>query len=242
MPDILAVFIRAAAAFVSMVVFTRILGKKAISQLTFFHYIVGITIGSTASTLSTDLTLKPVPQLVGLTTWVALAIIFEFVVLKNRWWAKLLDGEPTILIHNGKILENNMAANHYQLTELLEQLRVKGVFNPADVEFAILETDGNLSILKKTQTQPVTPEDLNIPTGYKGIPTELVQEGRIISQNLKQVNLDETWLLTELRKHGVTNLQQVFLATLDTQGNLFIDKYKDDLKQITDISDYPGPN
>lgn len=242
MPDSLIVFIRATIAFASMVIFTRILGKKAISQLTFFHYIVGITIGSIAASLSTDLSLKPLPQWVGLGTWIGLAMVFEFIVLKSRWWAKLLDGEPTILIHNGKIMERNMAANHYQLTELLEQLRGRGVFNPADVEFAILETDGNLTVLRKSQRQPVTPADLHIATTYEGIPTELVQEGQIIVQNLRQLNLDEQWLLSELRKKGIADLKQVVYASLDSEGNLYIDKYKDALKQVTDISDYPGPN
>jgi len=194
--DTLIIFIRAVAAFVSMMIFTRILGKKSISQLTFFHYILGITIGSIAATLSTDVSLKPIPQWVGLATWVALALVFEWIILKNRWWAKMLDGEPTILIHNGKIMERNMAANHYQITELLEELRGKGVFNPADVEFAILETSGNLSVLKKSQAQPVTPENLNIPTRYEGVPTEVVQEGQVITQNLKQLNLDKKWLLS----------------------------------------------
>lgn len=242
MPDSLTVLIRATIAFTSMVVFTRLMGKKAISQLTFFHYIVGITIGSIAATLSTDLSLKPFPQWVGLGAWVVLAIVFEFTVLKSRWWAKMLEGESTILIHNGKIMEQNMAANHYQLAELMEQLRGRGVFNPADVEFAILETDGNLTVLKKSQCQPVTPADLHIATTFKGISTELVQEGQIIDQNLKQLNLDEQWLLDELRKKGIADLKQVVYASLDTEGNLYVDKYKDELKQVTDISDYPGPN
>ena len=139
-------------------------------------------------------------------------------------------------------MERNMAANHYQITELLEELRGKGVFNPADVEFAILETSGNLSVLKKAQAQPVTPENLNIPTRYEGVPTEVVQEGQVIIQNLKQLNLDEKWLVNELRKQDITDLKQVVYASLDTEGNLYVDKYKDEFKQVTDISDYPGPN
>lgn len=118
------------------------------------------------------------------------------------------------------------AANHYQITELMEQLRGKGVFNPADVEFAILETDGNLTVLKKSQVQSITPRDLKIPTKYTGVPTEVIQEGQIITQNLHQLNLDESWLVNELKKQGITNLKQVVFASLDTEGNLYLDEYR----------------
>jgi len=167
------------------------------------------------------------------------------VVLKWRYASKFLDGEPTIVIMNGKIMEKSMKAMRYTLTDLLEQLRIKGVFDIKEVEFAVFEKNGDLSVLKKSQYQPVTPKDLNLSTTYKGISTELIYDGIIVDQNLKQVNLDRNWLKAELEKRGIKDPLEVFLALLDTSGELYIDTYADHLNSlngVTDISDYPGPN
>lgn len=241
MPEGLLVLIRAVISFLSMLIFTRILGKREISQLTFFDYITGITVGSIAATLTTDLSVRAFPQWVGLATWICLAILFEWITLKNRYLAKIMDGEPTILIHNGKILEKNMKASRFRLSDLMEQLRQKDVFKLSDVEFALLETDGQVSVLKKSQAQPITSSDLNLPTEYLGLSTEVIQEGKILHQNLAQLNLSVSWLLEELNKKGISDPKEVVYASLDTQGNLYIDKYNDNLITPTDIGDYPGP-
>lgn len=240
MPESLIVLARAVIAFISMLVFTRLMGKSEISQLTFFDYITGITVGSIAATLTTDLTVRAFSHWVGLLAWILLAIFFKWISLKNRTLAKILDGEPTILVHNGKILEDNLRANRFRYSDLLEQLRTNGVFTLSDVEFAILETDGTVSVLKKTQAQPLTPADLHLSTSYRGIPTELVQEGKIIHRNLEQLNLSESWLKEELAKQGISDLSQVSYALLDTQGNLYIDQYSDELTHPTMIGDNPN--
>jgi uncharacterized membrane protein YcaP (DUF421 family) len=224
-----------------MLIFTRILGKREISQLTFFDYITGISMGSIAAKLSTDIS-TPAPQLwLALLVWVCLAILFEWIALKNRRLAKVLDGEPTILVHNGKILEKNMKATRFRLTDLMEQLRQKDVFEMSDVEFALLETDGKVSVLKKSQAQPITPASLNLPTSYRGVSTELIVDGEILYQNLEQLDLSVQWLDEELNKKGISDHREVVYASLDTQGNLYIDKFDDNLSSPTDIGDYPGP-
>jgi uncharacterized membrane protein YcaP (DUF421 family) len=222
--------------------YARILGKQQISQLTFFDYVIGITVGSIAATMTIDLRIRFFPQLVGLTAWMGMALLLQVVSLKSRKLTKIIDGEPVVLVHNGKILEDNLAKVRFKDTELLETLREKGAFNIANVEFAILESDGNLSVLKKSQHQPVTPKDLNLDTSYQGVPTELIDEGKIIYQNLEEIHQSEEWLLDELKKQGINKIKEVMYASLDTSGNLYIDKYKDDIQTPPDISDYPGPN
>lgn len=242
MPEGLIVFFRAFIAFSSMLIYTRLLGKQHVSQLSFFDYILAITIGSMAATLTTDLSSRAIAHWVGLTTWVFFALLLQYLTTKVRWWSKVIDGEPTVVVHNGKILEDNMAKMRYRYSDLMTQLREKNVFNLADVEFAILEPDGQLSVQKKSQHEPLTPADLNLPTSYKGVATELVVDGVILQQNLKQVGLTEEWLRNELSRRGINDLKEVTLASLYTDGTLYVDVRKDQLQHPVNISDYEGPN
>lgn len=234
----LIVVVRGIIGFFSLLIFARILGKQQISQLTFFDYILGITIGSIAASLTTDLSSRAWPHWVGLFTWTLACLGFQIVTLKWRKASKYIDGEATIVIMNGKIMEEAMRTLRYRAEDLLEQLRIQGAFDISQVEFAVVEKNGQLSVLKKSQYQPITPSDMNLPTSYAGIGTELIYNGVIIDQNLKNVNLDNNWLAAELKKQGISDPAEVFLAILETSGDLYVDTYKDRLQHITDISDY----
>lgn len=241
LPDYLLSIFRSIMAFFTLLILARVLGKKQVGQLTFFEYVLGITVGSIAASMSTNLANRALPEYAGLITWIVLVLIVELIALKNRKLAKITDGEPTILIQNGKIMEDRLGASFYRFDDLMRDLRSNNVFNISDVEFAILETDGSLSVLKKSQAQPITPRDLNIPTNYKGMSIELIHEGQIITQNLNQIKEDKKWLLSELEKRGVT-LDQVVFGSIDTNGLLYLDLYKDKDIDIVDPSDYEGPN
>lgn len=226
MNEAIHVVFRSAVAFITLLVLTRILGKQQVSQLTFFDYVIGITVGSIAADII-DFDKNLLLQIIGLVAWMALAFLMQVLTLKSRKFGKLIDSDPTLVIKNGKMLEQNMSKMRYKNKELMEQLRLKGVFNLADVEFAILETNGNLSVLKKSQQLPLTPNDLNIQTKYVGLPTSLILEGQIIRENLEKCKLDYPWLLDRLREQGITDLKEVLIASLDSSGNLYIDKYDD---------------
>ena len=169
LPDYVLVIIRSVMAAFTMLILTRALGKKQVSQLNFFEYILGITVGSIAASMSTNLNNRPLAELAALITWIALAFALETISLKSRKLSKLIDGEPLILIENGKIMEDKMALARYSFVDLIEQLREKDVFSLSDVEFAVLETDGTLSVLKKSQAQPVTPADLNLAANTRPV-------------------------------------------------------------------------
>lgn len=241
LPDYLLAIFRSIMAFFTLFILARFLGKKQVTQLTFFEYVLGITVGSIAASMSTNLTNRALPEFAGLTTWVMLVLIIELVAIKNRELAKVTDGEPTILIQNGKLMEDRLGTTFFRFEDLMEQLRKKNVFNISDVEFAILETDGSVSVLTKSQAQPVTPRDLQIPTAYKGLDIELIQDGQIIQQNLEQINLDQNWLLAELDKRGLA-LEKIAYGSIDTKGVLYLDLYDDQGIDIVDPSDYEGPN
>lgn len=237
----LVVFVRSIIAFFSLLIFTRIIGKEQISQLTFFDYVLGITIGSIAASLTTDLSSRAWPHWVGLITWAALGYLMEIVTLKWRYASKVLEGEPVIVIMNGKIMEKALKKAKYRISDILELMRNQGVFDPNEVDFAIIESNGQLSILKKAEHLPVTRKDMNIPVQNPGISTELVYDGILIEENLRQLDKDKTWLMNELKAHGINSISEVFLVTLNPEGSIYIDKYDDHITKVTDIGDYKGP-
>lgn len=240
--DYIEVIIQTLLAFFAIFIYTRFLGKQQIGQLTFFEYINGVTFGSIAAVLATDIgTRRTLYHFIGLSLFALLTYLAGYVSMRNRVLRKVIAGEPTVVIHNGKILEDNMRKMDYNMDELLMQLRQKNVFDVGDVEFAILEPTGTLSVDLKSQTKPVTRKDMQVPAQYEGISVELVMDGQVVHQNLRQVGLDEQWLVDQLRQRGVKRLEEVPLAVLASDGGLYVDLARDDLQQgtVTDISDNP---
>ncbi|HHW40699.1 MAG TPA: DUF421 domain-containing protein [Syntrophomonadaceae bacterium] len=241
-PIYLKVALQTILAFFAVLIVTRILEKEQLSHLTYYEYVTGITLGSLAAGLAIDAVIPAGAVLLALVIFSALTYLMGYISLKNRVARKLLEGEPTIVVQNGKIMEKNMGRLRYNVDDLLVQLREKGYFNISDVEFAILEPHGKLSVLPKSSKKPVTREDLQIPSSYEGVGSELIIDGEIIYQNLKQNNLDEAWLINQLEKQGIHSPKDVMFAGLDTQGNLYIDRKQDGLTHDVQVSDDPDLN
>ncbi len=237
MPVIMEAILRAVFAFVVLLVLVRLTGKQHYSQLTFFDFVAGIAIGGMGALMAAGLNINIWGVFAALLTFVVLLILNGYLALESRPLRKLLRGEPVVVVHNGKILEGNMAQMRYSSDDLMTQLREKGYFNIADVEYAILETDGQLSVMPKSQNRPVTPKDLNIPTAYEGVSTELIVDGKVIEQNLTQNKLSAKWLEDQLKMQGIYNVGEVSYASLGTDGKLYVDKKQDTLDNVTDISD-----
>lgn len=197
------------------------------SELTFFDYVVGITIGSIASTLSVQLNQNTTATLAGMVVWGLLPILLAYLSLHSVWVRKVVEGEATVVIENGKIMEQNLARIRLSIDDLLSGLRAENVFNIADVEFALFEANGKLSIQLKSQKQPLTPADLNLPTRYEGLPTTIIDDGKVLPDALQSLQLSQAWLRYQLEKESITDLALVALAQLDTAGNLYVD-LKDD--------------
>lgn len=219
--------IRSVIAFFALLILVRLTGKQQMSELTFFDYVVGITIGSIAATLSVQLNQNTTATLAGMIIWGLLPILLACLSLQSVWVRKVVEGEATVVIENGKILEQNLSRIRLSIDDLLSGLRAKNVFNIADVEFALFETNGKLSIQLKSQKQPLTPADLNLPTRYAGLPTTLIDDGKPLVDALRSLNLSKAWLRHQLGKEKITDFTTVALAQLDTAGNLYVD-LKDD--------------
>lgn len=231
---VLSTVLRTVFAFFLVLTVARLMGRKAISQMTFFDLVVMITLGSVTANLAMGPEKSTVTITVVLIAFGLLAVLTGYLHIKSIRFRKIVDSEPVTAIENGKINEKNLKKVRYTLDELTTLLREKNIFNYADVEFAIIENDGQLSVLPKSQKAPLTPSDMNVPTSYKGLTRDLIMDGEILSENLEASNLDENWLNTQLGNNGISSASQVFYAGLDTAGNLYISEKQPGRKE------YPG--
>ena len=227
---------RAILIFGMLAILTRVIGRRLLAQMSYFDFIVAITIGSVSGTYIVQavegkwILIAPI--------WLSVCtIILDFVNLKNQKIRKITEGEPVIVIQNGNILENNMKKAKYHLGDLEMQLRDKNVFDFGEVEFAVLEPNGQLSVLKKSQYLPLTPKDMNITTRYKGLCTEIIKDGDILEQNLIQNNLTREWLMKELDKRNVERISEVVYAAVNTDGILYVSIRQSRLQYTQKVED-----
>lgn len=215
--------IRTTLAFFALLVLARILGKKQLGQLTFFHYITGITFGSIASEIASQKETPFLDGLISLIWWTFLTFLMTFITLKFQKTRVLLDDKPTIVIQNGLILEAGLKKSRLNLDELTMMLREKDVFSMSEIDCAVLETNGNLSILKKMPHLESTKLDVKADTTTPTyLPTEVIADGKIVIQNLLGLDLNEDWLSKKLRKQNVQNVEDVLFAQVQGNGSLYI--------------------
>jgi len=222
------IIIRTLLAVVVLFIVTKILGKRQVSQLSLFEYITGITIGSLAAYISLELDDKWYLGLLSLFVWVMFSLGIEFLQLKSKKARDFIDGKATVLIRDGKILEDNLKKERLTSDELMEQLRKRRAFRIADVEFAIMEPSGDINILLKRDNLPLTPKHLGIQVAPEKESQAVIMDGQIMDNPLVEMKLTREWLYTELEKLGVP-LENVFFGQVDSYGQLFVDLYNDQL-------------
>lgn len=225
---------RSVAALLIFLFITRVLGKQALSNMTFHDFVAAVILGATAANLAFNEKIQVTHLLVSLGVFTAVSFLLSKWALKSRKIRKLISGTPTVLIQNGKILEENMKKNNYTLDSLNEMLREKDIFDIDEVDYAMLESNGNLSVLRKREYKNITLKDLNIlPSNQTVFPVELIMDGQIMNNNLKQLNLSHDWLMKQLRGRK-KKPEEVFYAVKGTDGKLYLDCYSD---QVTNPID-----
>ncbi|MFE5322926.1 DUF421 domain-containing protein [Paenibacillus sp. NPDC056579] len=230
MPDWIQVAIRTLLAVAVLFMMTKLLGKRQVSQLSLFEYITGITIGSLAGYISLDMEAEWHLGVVALLVWVAVSLLIEFLQIKSKRMRDFIDGTPTILIKDGKLLEDNLKKERLTTDELLGVLRQKNVFRVADVEFAIMEPSGDVNVLLTRENQPLTPKHLGVKVAPEQETQTVIMDGKRLDEPLATIGLSPGWLHTELEKIGVT-VENVFLGQVDSYGQLYVDLY-DDMLQV----------
>lgn len=235
------VFLQTLVSFVVLLFLTRLLGKQQVSQLTFYEYLNGITFGSIAANVATDDLANAPDHLIGLVSYGLLTLAVSRMALKNRKFRKMVAGEPVVVIQDGNILEDNLREMNMNLDELTMLLRAENIFDYKELELAIIEQSGALSVLKKPAYQGVTRKDLHIREKSKGLAVEVIIDGQIIYENLRAMDLDGRWLVEQLRQRKIANASQVCLATVNKQQKLQIDLFDDVIPGQMDLSEEDTP-
>lgn len=216
---------RALFSYFSLFIIARLMGKRQISQMNFFDYVVGITIGNIAGNMALNVEKKVTIFLPALLVFGLLQIFTSILTLKNRFFRIIFEGKQTVLIEKGKIIDKNMKKTKLNFDRLESLLRDKGVFKLADVDYAYLETSGKVSVLKKAELLPVTPSDLKINVKDSGVGNLIIEEGEVKDQLLRKLGLTCSWLASELKKQGVVDTKDVMFAQVDNTLNLYVDLY-----------------
>lgn len=217
--DYLKVLLSSVLSYAVLAVCAKVIGRKQISQLDSLDYITGITIGSIAAELATDLENMGGP-LLALLVYMLLTWLTSIAGVRFNRSRKFLNGTPSIIMSNGKLYRENMKKAKLDLSDFMVMCREQGYFNLGDIHTAVFEYNGKLSILPVSGRRPATPEDMNLAPAQETMFTELILDGRILEENLRRMGLNAAWLNKQLRRQGLRSADEVFLGLCDDQKNL----------------------
>lgn len=219
--EIINVILITLLSVTTLFIIAKIIGHKQMSQLDFFDYISGITIGSIAAEMILEVE-KPWKPLLAMVIYGV--ITFGLAVITSRFprTRKYINGTPTILMDNGKLYRENMKKAKLDLSEFMVMCRQLGYFNLNEIQTAVFEYNGRLSVLPVSKKRPMTPEDMSLEPPVEHICTEVIMDGRVLSENLKRLGFEEKWLKKQLESQGYHDAKEVFLAVCDGDKKLTV--------------------
>lgn len=229
MPEWLDIAVRSIFFVVVLFFITKWLGKKQISEISFFEYVTGISIGSISAEVAMGLERNIFHGIIGIVIFAAIPFLSGLLSLKSKKFRDFVEGTGTVFIKDGKIMEDNLKKERYTTDALLELLRKKDVYQVCDVEFAVLEATGDLSVMLKKENQPLTAKDLNLTVASIKEPQTVIMDGVIMDEPLATIGRSRAWLHTELEKLGVA-VENVFLGQVNSYGELTVDLFDDQLQ------------
>ncbi len=201
---------------------TKMIGKKQVSELSLFDYVIGISIGNFAAEMIINLDTPYLYGVIAIITFGLVAYLVSYFTMKSIKLRKLIIGTPTIVIQNGKIYETNLKKLKMDINDLLEQTRIGGFFDIGEIEYAIVEANGKLSIMPKSEYDKVTPNDMKIKVNKKDLVANIIIDTKVIKESLLNMNKTEEWLEKELKIRGYKNKEKIMLATLDINEKITI--------------------
>lgn len=219
----LITFIRAIILYIVVLVVMRLMGKREIGQLQPFELAIAIMIADLAAVPMSELGIPLTNGIIPILALLVMYMIISALNMKSIKFRKVISGQPSLLIYRGRIDEKVLRKERITINELQERLRGDNIFNLSDVEYAILETNGEVTVIQKPEKRNVIIEDLNISPEYEGIPYDLVVDGKIMEENLKAIGRDKNWLEKQLKKFDAKP-SNTLIATLDGKGDFFCQK------------------
>lgn len=223
MQEYLIMLLRAVLAYITLAILTRLMGKREVSQLTIRDYIVGITIGSITANMAFKRDEKVLLFFPAILLFSGIEIILSRLSLKSRKLRNISDGVTVVLIEEGKINKDKLKKVRISVDELLMMLRDRGVFNVADVDYALLERNGKMSVLRKPARQSPSLSDININKPSTGIPITIIRDGKLAQEEISQNKLDIDWINEKLNESNIEDISTVFLAQADKSGIIYVD-------------------
>lgn len=217
--DLIKLISTSLLSVITLFFLAKIMGHKQVAQLDFFDYINGITIGSIAAELATDLE-TPWKPLIAMMIYGTVAVGLSLLTNKFPKIRKYVNGSPTILMNGGKLYRKNMKKAKLDLSEFLTMCREQGYFDLNDIQTAIFEYNGKLTILPKSANRPVTPADIELAPEPDHINTEVIMDGRVMDENLKRMGLDLQWLEKQVKSQGYHDSKEIFLGLCDNNNKL----------------------
>ncbi|MGG7078562.1 DUF421 domain-containing protein [Clostridium sardiniense] len=215
--------------YVLALILSKLIGIKIISQMNFFDFIVGISIGSMIAKIIIDKDHVVFSGITALIVFTLLTIATSYLNLKSYTARRVINAKTLILVENGRIIDKNIKRLRITINELMMKLREKDVFSLEDVQFAIMESNGKLSVLIKADKKPVTPYDMDLKVKSFSLLNDIIIDGKIIDKNLKIAGIDKKWLQSELKRRKINNIEEIFYAGVDKNKKLTIsEKYPDD--------------
>ena len=209
--DIIKVILTTLLSVTALFVIAKLMGHKQVAQLDFFDYISGITIGSVAAELATELE-APWKPLIALGIYGCVSILLSLLTHKFPRTRKYINGTPTILMNEGKLYRKNLKKAKLDLSEFLLLCREQGYFDLNEIQTVIFEHNGKLSILPKAANRPLTSDDMKIEVKPTHIGTEVIMDGRVMGENLTRIGRDEKWLQKQLKLQGYNDSMEIFLG------------------------------
>lgn len=226
--------------FIVLLALLRLIGSTQLSQLTYFNWVAGACMGNVAANMMAAGTTRDwLHACFSLVVFTLSCILAAFVALKSRFFRRMANSEPIVLIHKGKILRDNLAKSKVNMDILMMLLREKGFFAYDYIEFGILEPSGNLSILPAEETQSVSKADLaygpDMSNKGEGPYVELVLDGQIDEDKLKTTDYDQEWLLSQVKKHGGRHISQVMFLGVNKQGEVVVDLNREEQEKSPEV-------
>ena len=216
----LIIFIRSILLYIIVLIVMRLMGKREIGQLQPFELAISIMIADLASTPMADTGIPLTNGIIPILALLVMHLVISILNIKSIKARQILCGKPSILIYRGKINEKNLKKERFTVNELEERLRGNNIVNIGDVEYAILETSGQITVIQKPNKRTTIPEDFGIEPEYEGIAYDLVVDGKVMYENLKILKKDYDWLKKQVNKFGILP-EQALLVTIDGKGNFF---------------------
>lgn len=219
----LITFFRAIVLYIIVLVVMRLMGKREIGQLQPFELAISIMIADLASIPMTEIGIPITNGIIPILGLLIMHLIISIINMKSIKAREIICGKPTILIYRGKIDEKALKKERFTINELEERLRGNNIYNLGDVEYAILETSGQVTVIQKPEKRNTIPEDFNIIPDYEGIPYDLVVDGKIMEKNLQAIGKNYQWLKKQVEKFNMKP-EEALIVTYDAKGQIFCQK------------------